>query len=75
MQSLQPIKHSKRDLVLQTTSEQEADGQWSASFAVFDDDRPRSLVYWMPSLFRTFRSEHEADDAAMSAGLEFIEKL
>jgi hypothetical protein len=46
----------------------------SASFAVFTIDREK-LVYWMPSLFRAFATEREAERAAHIAGLEFIEHL
>jgi hypothetical protein len=31
------------------------------------------LVYWMPSLFRAFATEREAEQAAHCAGLEFLE--
>jgi hypothetical protein len=33
------------------------------------------LVYWMPSLSRAFVTERAAEQAAHSAGLEFIEGL
>jgi hypothetical protein len=69
------VQHHRRDLWLQASSEEVGKGEWWASFAVFNDDREKSLVYWMPSLFHLFASEHEAQEAARRAGLRFIEHL
>jgi hypothetical protein len=64
------VQHHRRDLWLQASSEEVAKGEGGASFAVFNDDREKSLVYWMPSLFHLF-----AQEAARRAGLRFIEHL
>jgi hypothetical protein len=81
-----PVQHHRRDLLLQASSdevshlllqassEEVASGEWWASFAVFTDDREKSLLYWMPSLFRAFATEHEAEHSAQRAGLRFIEQ-
>jgi len=52
-----------------------AEGEWSASFAVFTDSSEKLLVHWMPSLFGVFGTEQEAEQVARSAGLRFIENL
>jgi hypothetical protein len=46
-----------------------------ASFAVFNDDSEKSLLYWMPSLLPLLATEHEAQEAARTAGLRSIEHL
>jgi hypothetical protein len=70
----QSVTHYRRHLLLQASSE-EMDGEWWASFAVFNDDSEKSLLYWMPSLLPLFATEHEAQEAARTAGLRFIEHL
>ena len=69
-----PVQLRYRNLLLEAAAEEVAEGEWSASFAVFTDDR-KALVYWMPSLFRAFGSEREAERAGHSAGVEFIEQI
>jgi hypothetical protein len=69
-----PTQLRYRNLLLEAASEETGQGEWSASFAIFTVDR-KMLVYWMPSLFRSFATEREAQQAAHSAGLEFIEHL
>jgi hypothetical protein len=69
-----PVQLRYRNLLLEAASEETAEGEWSGSFAIFTVDR-KALVYWMPSLFRVFTTEREAEQAAHRAGLEFIEKL
>ena len=70
------VQHHTRDLLLQASSEDVlGNGGWWASFAVFTDDHEKALVYWMPTLFRLFATEHEAQEAARGAGLRFIENL
>jgi hypothetical protein len=70
----QPVQLHYRDLLLEAAAEEIADGEWSASYAIFTVDRSM-LVYWMPSLFQAFATEREAEQAARTAGLEFIEHL
>jgi hypothetical protein len=70
----QPVQLRYRNLLLESSAEELAAGEWSASFAVFTRDR-KNLVYWMPSLFRVFRTEREAELAGHSAGVEFIEQI
>jgi hypothetical protein len=70
----QPVQLRYWNLLLEAASEKIADGEWSGTFAVFKIDREK-LVYWMPSLFRAFATEREAERAAHIAGLEFIEHL
>jgi len=69
-----PTQLRYRNLLLEAASEATGQGEWSASFAIFTVAR-KLLVYWMPSLFRSFATEREAQQAAHSAGLEFIEHL
>lgn len=69
-----PVQLRYRNLLLEVTAEELAAGEWSASYAVFTDDR-KKLVYWMPSLFRPFGTEREAEQAGHSAGVEFIEQI
>ena len=69
-----PVQLHYRNLLLESSAEELAPGEWSASFAVFTDDR-KTLVYWMPSLFRAFGTEREAEQAGHCAGVEFIEQI
>jgi hypothetical protein len=75
VRSAGPTEHTRRKLLLETGSEEVTEGEWSASFAVFTDDRDRALVYWMPSLFMAFPTAHQAEQAARSAGLWKLEQL
>jgi hypothetical protein len=70
----QSVTHCKRHLLLEASAE-EADGEWWASFAIFNDDSEKALLYWMPSLLPLFATEQEAQEAAHRAGLRFIEYL
>jgi hypothetical protein len=72
--SPRPVQLRYRNLLLETSAEELAAGEWSASFAVFTQDR-KNLVYWMPSLFRAFGTEREAELAGHSAGVEFIKQI
>jgi hypothetical protein len=69
----QPVQLRYRNLLLEAVAEEIAEGEWSASFAVFTGDRSE-LVHWMPSLL-TFATEREAEQAAHNAGMEFIQHL
>ena len=69
-----PVQLRYRNLLLETTAEETAVGEWSASFAVFTQDR-KTLVYWMPSLFRAFGTEREAERAGHMAGVDFIKQI
>jgi hypothetical protein len=68
----QSVTHSRRQLLLEASAE-EVDGEWWASYAIFNDDSEKALLYWMPSLLPLFATEQEAQDAAHTAGLRFIE--
>jgi hypothetical protein len=48
--------YTYKHFLLQTSAEEDETGQWSASFAIFAEDRERTLLYWMPSLFMSFDS-------------------
>jgi hypothetical protein len=68
------VTHCRRHLLLEASAE-EVDGEWWASFAIFNDDNEKALLYWMPSLLPLFATKQEAQDAAQAAGLRFIEHL
>jgi len=67
-------EHRYRDLLIQAEAEERPNGRWSASFVVYTGDSERTRLFWVPTLARTFFTRHEAEQAALTAAKQHIER-
>jgi hypothetical protein len=67
-------EHRYRDLLIRAEAQERGDGRWGASFVVYGGDGERMRLFWVPTLARYFFTRHEAEQAALTAAKEHIER-